>query len=469
MPPQGQMLDQAPSNGAHRLPGLLFLFAAMVFCLRQPSGFDVFWHLRAGDEMLARRALLWTDPFSYTSAQPWINHEWLAEIFMALVHRAGGFALLVVVQAASIAVALALLLRQRWLRASLAEWPGWLGLACATITLGLSAEPRAELLSWILFAATLGLCLADWQQPSRRLWWTLPIGILWANLHGGNPTGVALVGVLFLARPSLRRALILAGVALATLASPYGLRVHEHFLGAHAALPELREWHPLWRALAWGSLPQWAALLSAGVAMAMLWLRRHRGEPVRFELLALLLFAVVATRYARFTWELSLLCAASLLRAPGARLRASKSGVLGLGLGIVLLAVTSAVAARPFGFDFDQSRIPVAAARFLEQRNPPGPMLNSYNFGGYLMWAHPREPVFIDSRAFMLYSEAHFRDLLRLYAQPDFFRELDMRWHFRLAVLQRGGRGAAFLAWLRTQPDWRVVYEDELAAVLTKQ
>jgi hypothetical protein len=201
----------------------------------------------------------------------------------------------------------------------------------------------------------------------------------------------------------------------------------------------------------------------------MLWLRRHRGEPVRFELLALLLFAVVATRYARFTWELSLLCAASLLRAPGARLRASKSGVLGLGLGIVLLAVTSAVAARPFGFDFDQSRIPVAAARFLEQRNPPGPMLNSYNFGGYLMWAHPREPVFIDSRAFMLYSEAHFRDLLRLYAQPDFFRELDMRWHFRLAVLQRGGRGAAFLAWLRTQPDWRVVYEDELAAVLTKQ
>jgi hypothetical protein len=71
-------------------------------------------------------------------------------------------------------------------------------------------------------------------------------------------------------------------------------------------------------------------------------------------------------------------------------------------------------------------------------------MLNSYNFGGYLMWAYPREKVFIDSRAFMIYSEAHVRDLLRLYEEPPFFRELERRWHFRLAVLQRAGRGAHF-------------------------
>jgi hypothetical protein len=95
-------------------------------------------------------------------------------------------------------------------------------------------------------------------------------------------------------------------------------------------------------------------------------------------------------------------------------------------------------------------------------------MLNSYNFGGYLMWAYPREKVFIDSRAFMIYSEAHVRDLLRLYEEPPIFRELEQRWHFRLAVLQRAGRGAHFAAWLRTQPDWQVIYEDDLAIILSK-
>lgn len=459
------MKPGGPSRGA----GVLFLIGAAVFCLRRLSGFDVFWHLRAGNEMLARHALLWADPFSYTSAQPWINHEWLAQIFIALGYRAGGFPGLVVLQALMIVLALALVVRQCWPGPGLDHWPGWLGLACATVTLGLSAEPRAQLFSWVLFAATLCLCLADWRQPSWRLLWAVPMGVLWANLHGGNPTGVALLVVLFLSRPSLRRALAFVGAALATLASPYGMHVHEHFLGAHASLPEIYEWHALSKALALGSIPQWTAVLSALAAVLLLVVRHRRGEPVRFELLALLLFSAVAARYARFTWELSLVCAASLLRAPATRVSAHVPRFIGVTAGLAFLAIASTVASRPMGLGIDGNRIPVGAARFLAAQAPCGPMLNSYNFGGYLMWAYPREPVFIDSRAFMVYSEAHFRDLLRLYEQPVFFRELEQRWHFRLAVLQLAGRGAEFLAWLRTQPDWRVSYEDQVAAVLTKK
>jgi hypothetical protein len=256
---------------------------------------------------------------------------------------------------------------------------------------------------------------------------------------------------------------------LATLASPYGVHVHEHFLGAHAALPEIYEWHTLAKALALGSIPQWTAVLSALAAVLLLVVRHRRGEQVRFELLALLLFSAVAARYARFSWELSLVCAASLLRAPVTRVPARVPRFAGVAAGLGFLAISSTLSSRPMGWDIDPSRIPVGAARFLAAEAPSGPMLNSYNFGGYLMWAYPREPVFIDSRAFMVYSEAHFRDLLRLYQRPPFFRELEQRWHFRLAVLQRAGRGAEFLAWLRTQPDWRVSYEDQVAAVLTRK
>jgi hypothetical protein len=183
-----------------------------------------------------------------------------------------------------------------------------------------------------------------------------------------------------------------------------------------------------------------------------------------------LVFFAIATRYARFTWELSILSAASLLRSsPRHAWRNSPARrVLGLGMALALLVVASTTAAQPVGLGLNANRIPVAAAAFLQRHQPPGPMLNSYNFGGYLMWAYPREKVFIDSRAFMIYSEAHVRDLLRLYEEPPFFRELEQRWHFRLAVLQRAGRGALFAAWLRTQPDWQVIYEDDLAIILSK-
>lgn len=454
-----------------RSAGVLFLVAAAIFCLRQLNSFDVFWYLCSGEEMLHRHALLPTDPFSYTSTQSWTNHEWLAEIWFALVHRAGGMPTLVVFQAVAIAAVLAILMRGHWPSAHGERWPAWLGLSCATVTLGLSAEPRAQLLSWVLFASTLSLCFADLTRPSWRLAWAMPIGVLWANIHGGNPTGVALLGILFLARPSRRRALVAVGAGLATLASPYGLRVHGHFLGAHGSLPEIREWYPLTRALAMGSVPQWAALLSALVACAMLVLRYRRGEPIRFEAVALLVFLAVAARYARFTWELSILSAASLLRSTAIspfRFLSARRG-LGLGLALALLAIVSSTVAQPAGLGLNPQRIPVAAVEFLQRHQPPGPMLNSYNYGGYLMWTYPQEKVFIDGRAFMIYSEAHFRDLLRLYETPPFFRELERRWHFRLAVLQRTGRGAGFAAWLRAQPDWQVLYEDAIATVLSRK
>src|SRR5215469_10958460 len=53
---------------------------------------DTWWHLAAGNWMLAHRAVPVRDSFSYTFAgQPWTAHEWLSEIAMALFYRAAGW------------------------------------------------------------------------------------------------------------------------------------------------------------------------------------------------------------------------------------------------------------------------------------------------------------------------------------------------------------------------------------------
>jgi hypothetical protein len=430
----------------------------------QILSFDVFWHLRAGEEILRTRGLPAQDPFSYTSTIPWMNHEWLSHVLLALVFRAAGFAGLVVLQtviAATIAGWLLFLARPRDALACVA-------MALFGGVLALVIEPRAQMFYWCCFTGTLVLCVRELQAPSRRIFWTVPLGILGANLHGGNPTGMALLAVLFAAAPSRKTALLAALGFLATFANPYGYHIHSHFLEARHALPELREWMPLLDALALRSVPHGAALVLAVLAFVRFLhsggARRLRHEPyLRFLVLAFALLAFVTLRYARFATEwsfIAVLSVAALQRPPSLR--------VGFGLAAAALLGLAVLSPTKFGFGLAPNRFPIDAVTYLQEARPPGPMFNSYNFGGYLLWAYPREKVFIDGRAFTVYAESHFQDLLRVYERPDVFRELERRYGFRLAVLQRRGRGAGFLAWLRGQPDWQVAHEDALAVVLKK-
>jgi hypothetical protein len=50
-----------------------------------------FWHVVAGQRMLATGQVLREDPFSFTFAgRPWVADQWLAECGMAAVHRLAG-------------------------------------------------------------------------------------------------------------------------------------------------------------------------------------------------------------------------------------------------------------------------------------------------------------------------------------------------------------------------------------------
>jgi hypothetical protein len=455
-------LEASPTRAAW-IGRALFLLAVAALAAHQIFSFDVFWHLRAGEEILRTRGLPAQDPFSYTSTIRWMNHEWLSHVLLALSYRVAGFAGLVFLQAViatAITWTMLIVLRPR-------DALACLGIALFGGLLALVIEPRAQMFYWCCFAATLVLCVRELQAPSRRIFWTIPLGILGANLHGGNPTSMALLAVLFVAAPSRKTALLVALGFLTTFINPHGYHVHSHFLEARHALPELREWMPLLNALALRSVPHGAALLLAALALVRFFgsggLRRSSEPSLRFFFMAFLLFAFVTLHYARFATEwafISVLLVGALPRTGSLR--------AGAGLAAVALLLLAVLTPTQFGFCLASNRFPQDTVAYLRKTLPPGPMFNSYNFGGYLLWAYPQERVFIDGRAFTVYSESHFQDLLRVYERPDFFRELERRYDFRLAVLQRQGRGAPFLAWLRGQPDWQVAYEDPLAVVLTK-
>ena len=74
---------------------------------------DVWWHLRAGQEIVASHNVPRRDIFSYTRyGQPWIAHEWLSEVIFYLIFRAASWAGLMLAFAGVIAGPFLLLYRQ---------------------------------------------------------------------------------------------------------------------------------------------------------------------------------------------------------------------------------------------------------------------------------------------------------------------------------------------------------------------
>jgi hypothetical protein len=217
---------------------------------------DIGWHIRTGELILATHSLPRTDPFSSTmQGQPWFAWEWLYDILLGILHRAGGLNGVVWLCALLVAAIFALLfsqLLQRGTGLPLAILLMLLAEAASTIHL----YARPHIVSW-LFSLLWFVALERWErwerseQGSRPRWipWFFPASmLLWVNLHGGWLFGIVLLGIYTLAAfvESVRaqkndafaairaghRARAMAGAwmasAVATLVNPFGWRLHAH-------------------------------------------------------------------------------------------------------------------------------------------------------------------------------------------------------------------------------------------------
>jgi len=215
---------------------------------------DIGWHIRTGELILATHSLPRTDPFSSTmQGQPWFAWEWLYDILLGILHRAGGLNGVVWLCALLVAAIFVLLLSQLLQRGT------GLPLAIVLMLLAEAASAihlyaRPHIVSW-LFSLLWFVALERWEQGDGReqgstpRWipWFFPASmLLWVNLHGGWLFGIALLGIYTLAAfvESVReqdafaavraghraRAMAVAWMAsaAATLVNPFGWRLHAH-------------------------------------------------------------------------------------------------------------------------------------------------------------------------------------------------------------------------------------------------
>jgi hypothetical protein len=380
---------------------------------------DFWWHLKTGQYVWEQHRLPVPDPFAFTTAgappaypaEPRVQHfnlthEWLSQVAFYLVWRADGFAGMVLFRALLVTALCGLIGWIVWRRTGHFYRATLAALACAGVA-HLFAADRPYVIGYVLLAATLLIL------ESRRWLWALPAVLLvWANAHGGYFLGWVAIGA-YAAESLLRRRRdwqLWAASAAAVLASglnPNGFRILE-ILGAYRGSymqSILLEWaRPRLWPLEW-----WTVLLFAGAAVLVWQARRVRISDwllfAAFAAAALManrnviligiIGPIVIGSYVPF-WKRGI--------ARAAQLAAAAALLAAIGFG--------AARGRFFQFRVEDWRWSKGAADFLLAHDIRGPMFNTYEHGGYLMWrTWPRQRVFIDGRAL---SDSLFTDYGRI-------------------------------------------------------
>ena len=256
---------------------------------------DLWGHVRFGLDALATHSLPAIDPYSFTQDRAWLNHEWLSEIVMAAAYQGMGTLGLRLLKAAIVVCSFALV----WRAYRGTAWPAKLA-ATAWLAFGavhMIATVRPQLWS-LLFTIAIARQLV---VPSRHAYWGLPVLFgLWANLHGGWIVGLGIVG-LWVAFGGVVEAgkrtyaWAMAGAcALATLATPDGVRLWAFIWETVQFERNITEWRPLWEG---ASAAEWTAWI-ATVALGLWTVRASRGRDLA-RAAVLILLAVLAFRVMR--------------------------------------------------------------------------------------------------------------------------------------------------------------------------
>jgi hypothetical protein len=108
---------------------------------------------------------------------------------------------------------------------------------------------------------------------------------------------------------------------------------------------------------------------------------------------------------------------------------------------------------------------PVGAVDFIHAHHLSGPMLNQYVFGGYLIWAAPDHPVFVDGRTDIFEWTGvlqEYGEWATLEADP---RALLNKYGIQFCLLDRTSPMTRVLALL---PEWKQVYSDSVSTVFVR-
>lgn len=475
---------------------LVIVFALLLaMATRIPVDTDTWWHLRSAEYTLTR-GMIYTDPFSHTmQGEAWINHSWGAQLVLYAAWQIGGnvgLALYTALLATGGMVFVYLCCAgNSYLRA-------FALIACAA-TAAVFWSARPQMLSFFLSTVILYLLHLHKREGKDRLWLIPPIMALWGNLHAGFSIGFIfllgsiageMLGTLFKRRDAeppdhtltwgaIRKLLLITVVSAAALViNPYGLNMLSVPFQT-VSIGALRDYIQEWNSPNFHGRETWPFIFLLLGVFGAAGASKRRLDWTDFVLvsgttfMALLagrnisVFAVVAAPVLTYHLD-SILTERGWTVRPVRRAAPRMARLNALLVIATIIGVAAMIAAtlNPARIREEQERfLPLRAVEYLNSHTLPETMFNSYNWGGYLMFAAPQHPVFVDGRTDLYGDDFLTRWYNTIMGFPGWQDTLNT-YNVRLVVIENG---TVLSYQLREDEAWSLAYEDSQAVIFTRE
>lgn len=473
-------------------PGGLFLIAALLISLMPLTGGvhdpDFWWHLRNGQLLMQKGALLGTDPYTYTvPTHQWVMHEWLTDVWFAAMYSAGGLGLIVLVLTLASWVGIIFLALRNGLR-NLSHSANAIGVLVACLVALPIFGPRIQMVTFSLSIVVLFVTERYLKRGGPWLWILPPLFLVWSNLHSGFIIGLGFMAALLVGdtiamllrhedhAPDDRLLGVLAILivcCLVALINPNGPQILLYPFSTQASPAQqslIVEWHSPnfhdWDVRTFGAM-----LISLAAFLAI-----NRKITVRDLLLVLITAALslqsirnIALFVAAVTpiWTEQLVLAMKHLPS-----RSRKPARAPIGIRIITLVVLSfgvlyvyaserllpAMAIPPDAATYAYY-FPVCASRWLAEIQKPLRIFNQYGEGGYLAWRLTP----IGDKIFIFGDAALMGDPLLIQygdvesVRPDWEQIILNDYHSDMVLFDTGTPLARVLS---SSPRWVMVYSD---------
>ncbi len=439
--------------------GLLSLVVIIFSQKIEFTAVDLGRHLENGKIVWQDRGVLFTNFYSYTEPQTaFINHHWLAGVIYFLVYSWGGFKVLTLLNIVLILSAFILAFRLAQKKAGF-YLPALISIPVIFI-LSERVEVRPEIFSYFfIFLTWFIIEHINKTKNYRRLFWLVPLFVLWANIHIYFFIGLALVGIkaaaeflpVFVATAGVFKSRFIAAwrasrvwfinlgiLFLACLLNPNfirGLLYPFNIFNNYAyEIAENKTIFYLQHLMVDPSIAIFKALILL-LSFSLGAYFFFRKKIPYFEVMTALFFSALALfairNIAIFGLAALILLSANLVH-PLAYLKINVSYLedsrrqliryilAGLLLFVILSGTiyllrdarhTNIFMRNPLGWGLAQGS--EDSIKFFQENNLSGPIFNNYDLGSALIfWLYPQEKVFVDNRP-EAYSNDFFNNIYR--------------------------------------------------------
>lgn len=445
---------------------------------------DMWWHLKMGEIIWTTHSIPTTDIFSYTTDHhPYTAHEWLSQVLIYGAYKFGGYSGLMLWLCFFTFALLIAGYVLCWLYSENAK-TAFVGALTIWLFATVGFAVRPQMIGYLLLVVELLLIQQGRTQNARWFLGLPPLFAVWVNCHGSFFLGLLVVAICFassflefqkgllVSRRSDLRIRRMFGLAIALsigalFINPIGLKQILYPVNAFVHLPinlnQVDEWRPLQLTDGRG-----VAFLAVMACILLLLLLRKEKLFVH-ELLLLFLAIWLAAGHRRMLFPFGILIApifSRLLSGTWEKYNAMQDRPWPNAL---LMTVSLLIALRAFPTHQDLARqveesSPVKAVEFMTS-HLSGRMLNEYAYGGYLIWAAPQYPVFVDGRGDVFEQTGvlgEFERWATLQSAPHILLDT---YHIDFCLLSRR---SPMVFVLQLMPNWKSAYSDENSVIFMR-